>query len=89
LVLGTNKIIEQVYIASGRVLDPDKYFMIVINQIGGGLSTSAHNALPPAGSLSSRAYRQRVRAQGQTHYRKIRLKRVALVIGVRWALSGL
>jgi homoserine O-acetyltransferase/O-succinyltransferase len=35
---GTSKIIEQVYIGPGRALDPDKYFVIVINQIGNGLS---------------------------------------------------
>ena len=34
---GTNKIIEQVYIGKGRALDPDKYFIIVVNQIGNGL----------------------------------------------------
>ena len=40
---GTSKIIEDVYIGSGRALDPDNYFIIVINQIGNGLSTSPHN----------------------------------------------
>ena len=34
---GTNKIMEQAYIGPGRALDPDKYFIIVVNQIGGGL----------------------------------------------------
>jgi homoserine O-acetyltransferase len=33
---GTSKIIEQVYIGKGRALDPDKYFIIVVNQIGSG-----------------------------------------------------
>ena len=33
---GTNKIIEQVYIGKGRALYPDKYFIIVVNQIGNG-----------------------------------------------------
>jgi len=46
---GTNKIIEQVFIGSGRALDPTRYFIIVVNQIGGGLSTSPHNTPPPAG----------------------------------------
>jgi homoserine O-acetyltransferase/O-succinyltransferase len=35
---GTNKIIEQAYIGRGRALDPDKYFIIIVNQIGSGLS---------------------------------------------------
>ena len=38
---GTNKIIEQVYIGQGRALDPDKYFIVVVNQIGSGLSILA------------------------------------------------
>jgi homoserine O-acetyltransferase/O-succinyltransferase len=46
---GTNKIIEQVFVGSGHALDPDKYFIIIVNQIGGGLSTSPHNTPPPAG----------------------------------------
>lgn len=40
---GTNKIMEQVYIGEGRALDPAKYFIIVVNQIGNGLSTSPNN----------------------------------------------
>jgi len=46
---GTNKIMEQVYIGQGHALDPDKYFIVVVNQIGSGLSTSPHNTPAPAG----------------------------------------
>lgn len=38
---GSNKIIEQAYIGVERGLDPSKYFIIVVNQLGGGLSTSS------------------------------------------------
>jgi len=41
---GTSKIMEQVYIGNGCALDPAKYFIIVVNQIGNGLSTSPHNS---------------------------------------------
>src|ERR1700745_2578253 len=41
---GTSKIIEQVYIGNGRALDPAKYFIIVVNQIGNGLAASPHNS---------------------------------------------
>lgn len=41
---GTSKIMEQVYIGGGHALNPAKYFIIVVNQIGSGLSTSPHNA---------------------------------------------
>ena len=46
---GTNKIIEQVYLGQGRALDPDRYFIIVVNQIGSGLSSSPHNTPAPGG----------------------------------------
>src|SRR5215467_2975484 len=46
---GTNKIIEQVYIGKGRALDPEKYFIIVVNQIGNGLSASPHITSAAAG----------------------------------------
>ena len=46
---GTSKIIEQVYVGKGRALDPSKYFIIVVNQIGSGLSTSPRNRPAPDG----------------------------------------
>ena len=39
---GTSKNMEH-YIGTGKALDPDKYCIILPNQIGGGLSSSAHN----------------------------------------------
>ena len=44
---GTSKILEQSYIGPGRALDPDKYWIILVNQIGNGLSSSPHNTPPP------------------------------------------
>ncbi len=41
---GTSKIMEQVFTGKGRTIDPDKYFIIIVNQIGNGLSTSPHNS---------------------------------------------
>jgi homoserine O-acetyltransferase len=46
---GTSKIMEQAYIGPGRALDPARYFIVVINQIGSGLSTSPHNTPEPGG----------------------------------------
>lgn len=40
---GTSKAILDIYIGDARPLDPNKYFIVTVNQIGGGLSTSAHN----------------------------------------------
>ncbi len=41
---GTHQIFRDVYIGPEHALNPDKYFIVVINQIGNGLSTSPHNA---------------------------------------------
>jgi homoserine O-acetyltransferase len=46
---GASKVMEQAYIGAGRALDPARYFIIVVNQIGGGLSTSPHNLPGPLG----------------------------------------
>src|ERR1700739_295800 len=64
---GTSKIIEQVYIGKGRALDPDKYFIVVVNQIGNGLSTSPHNTPAPDGRANFPKVRigDDVRAQHQ------------------------
>ena len=49
---GTNKIIEKVFIGKGRALDPEKYFILIVNQIGSGLSTSPHNTPAPEWGIS-------------------------------------
>ncbi|MGO8919534.1 MAG: alpha/beta fold hydrolase [Stellaceae bacterium] len=80
---GTNKIIEQVFIGKGRALDPDKYFIIVVNQIGSGLSTSPHNTSAPAGMGNFPHVRigDDVRAQHKLLTEKVGLKSLALVVG--------
>jgi homoserine O-acetyltransferase/O-succinyltransferase len=50
---GKSKIIEQVYVGKVRALDPSKYLVIVVNQIGSGLSTSPHNS---TGALAGPAF---------------------------------
>ncbi len=41
---GTHQIWREVYIGPEHALDPSKYFIVVADQIGSGLSTSPHNA---------------------------------------------
>ena len=40
----THQIWRDVYIGPDRALNPERYFIVSINQIGSGLSTSPHNA---------------------------------------------
>ena len=41
---GTHQVWREVYIGSDHALNPDEYFIVVVDQIGSGLSTSPHNA---------------------------------------------
>lgn len=44
---GTGKIMEDTYIGASHALDPSKYFIIVVDQIGSGTSTSPQNNPAP------------------------------------------
>ncbi len=80
---GTNKIMEQVYIGPGPALDPDRYFVIVVNQIDNGLSTSPHNTPAPGGIGYFPHVRigDDVRAQHKFIMEKFGIERLALVAG--------
>src|SRR5699024_5950678 len=83
-VSGTHQTWEQVYIGPGRALDPTKYFIIIVNQIGNGLSTSPHNTTE-AGISMSRFPRVRigddVRAQRLLLSTHFGIETLALVVG--------
>ena len=80
---GTSKIMEQVYVGKGRAVDPDKYFIIIVNQIGDGLSSSPSNTPFPNGMANFRHVRigDDVRAQYKLVTEKFGLKSLALVMG--------
>jgi homoserine O-acetyltransferase len=80
---GTSKIMEEVYIGTGRALDPDKYFIVCINQIGNGLSSSPHNVDGPAAMSGFPHVRigDDVRAQHRLVTEKFGLESLALVVG--------
>jgi homoserine O-acetyltransferase/O-succinyltransferase len=80
---GTSKIWEQVYIGEGRALDPSKYFIVVINQIGGGLSTSPHNTSGANGGPNFPKIRivDDVRAQHRFVTEALGISEIALVAG--------
>lgn len=80
---GTHQTWEQVYIGPGRALDPDKYFIVVINQIGNGLSTSPHNS---AGDIAMSGFPKvrigdDVRAQEQLLRQVFGIERLHAVVG--------
>jgi len=80
---GTTKIMEQIYIGEEHALDPSKYFIILINLIGGGLSSSPHNTPPPNGMTNFPNTRigDDVRAQHKLVTEKFGIEKLFLVFG--------
>ena len=80
---GTSKIMEDVYTGKGHALDPAKYFIIIVNQIGNGLSSSPHNTPMPGGMGNFPHVRigDDVRAQHTLVTEKLGVKSLALVVG--------
>lgn len=80
---GSSQILEQAYVGAGRALDPSKYFIILVNQIGNGLSSSPHNAPEPfAGPRFPRiSIGDDVRAQHRLVTEHLGIDQLALVLG--------
>ena len=80
---GTHQTWELAYIGEGRALDPTRWCIVVVNQIGNGLSTSPHTA---EGEIAMAGFpRVRigddVRAQHQLLVDRFGIERLALVVG--------
>jgi homoserine O-acetyltransferase len=81
---GTHQTWEQVYIGPGRALDPDRWFIVVVNQIGNGLSTSPHTTTHDSIAMSRFPHVRigdDVRAQRLLLDELFDLDRLALVVG--------
>jgi len=80
---GTSKIMEQVYIGRGRAIDPEKHFIIIVNQLGNGLSSSPSNTSPPfdMARFPPVSIEDDVRAQYELLTKKFGIDTLALVCG--------
>lgn len=80
---GTNKVMEQVYVGPGRALDPAKYCIIIVNQIGNGISSSPHNSPAPISMANFPRVNigDDVRAQHKLVTELFGIERLALVVG--------
>ena len=80
---GTSKILEQAYVGPGRALDPEKHFIIFVNQIGNGLSSAPHSASPPfnGARFPHIAIADDVRAQHQLVTDVFGISKLQLVLG--------
>jgi len=80
---GTTSIMEQIYIGENRAIDPGRYFIILINQIGSGLGSSPHNTPVPYGMSNFLRVRigDDVRAQHRLITEKFGIEKLTLVFG--------
>jgi homoserine O-acetyltransferase/O-succinyltransferase len=80
---GTSKVFEQCYIGKGRALDPARYFIICVNQLGNGVSSSPHNTAGNGGRGNFPHIRigDDVRAQHKLVTELFSIERLALVMG--------
>ncbi len=80
---GTSKIMADVYVGPGRALDPAKYHIVIVNQIGNGLSSSPHNTAGPGGMARFPKVRigDDVQAQHRLLTEHLGIERLALVTG--------
>lgn len=80
---GTTKILEQAYVGSERAINPDKYFIILVNQIGNGLSSSPSNTTRPfnAAKFPAISIGDDVRAQYRLITEKFGINKLELVLG--------
>ena len=84
---GTSKDMEM-YVGSDSAVDPNEYFVILPNQIGGGLSTSPHNTPPPIGQGDFPNVRiaDDVRAQHRLVTEEFGIEELELVLG--WSMGA-
>ncbi len=80
---GTSKIMEQTLVGPGRALDPERYFIIIANQLGSGLSSSPHSTEGPFHGPDFPSVRigDDVVAQHRLVTEKFGLKELQLVVG--------
>jgi homoserine O-acetyltransferase len=74
-------------VAPGRALDPERYFVVIPNLFGNGVSSSPSNHTPQPGSAFPRiTLFDNVRAQWQLLERRFGVRRVALAFG--WSMGA-
>lgn len=75
-------------IGSGKSLDPEKYFIIIPNMLGNGLSSSPSNTPPPyhKANFPLVSIYDNVRLQHQLVTQKFGITKIALVVG--WSLGA-
>lgn len=76
------------YVGEGLALDPSKYFIVIPNQLGNGISSSPHNTPAPhaMSAFPKLDIADDVRAQHQLMTEHFGVKEIALVLG--WSMGA-
>lgn len=80
---GTGKVMEDVYVGKDHALDPSKYFIIIADQLGSGVSTSPHNNPAPQtmAKFPKLSIGDDVAAQHKLITERFGIEKLALVVG--------
>ncbi|QDG76376.1 alpha/beta fold hydrolase [Labrenzia sp. PHM005] len=80
---GTGKIMEDVYVGEDHALDPNKYFIIVVDQLGSGVSTSPQNNPAPQtmGKFPKLSIGDDVQAQHRLLTELFKISKLVLIVG--------
>ncbi len=80
---GTGKVMQDVYAGPGHALDPERYFIIIVDQLGSGVSTSPQNTAAPQAmaKFPKLSIGDDVRAQHRLVADHFGIARLALVVG--------
>jgi homoserine O-acetyltransferase/O-succinyltransferase len=80
---GTGKVMQDVYVGQGHALTPDRYFVVIVDQLGSGVSSSPHNTPAPQAmaKFPNLSIGDDVRAQRQLLKDVFGIERLALVVG--------
>lgn len=80
---GTGKVMEDVYVGKEHALDPGKYFIIIVDQLGSGVSSSPQNMPAPQtmGKFPKLSIGDDVRAQYKLVTDHFGIDKLALVTG--------
>lgn len=80
---GTGKVMQDVYVGPGHALDPDRYFIIIADQLGSGVSSSPQNTPAPQAmaNFPKLSIGDDVRAQHKLLTEQFGLEKLALVVG--------
>ena len=80
---GTGLVMQDVYIGPGHALNPDRYFIIIVDQLGSGLSSSPHNTPAPQAmaKFPKLSIGDDVRAQHRLLTEVFGIDALALVVG--------